>query len=405
MRSSAEPLLLTAPRAAPVQSLSLDPPPQPSPAEYRLYDALRYHVPVIDAAIQKIVRLTGGFRLVTDDPDAQMLLDRFAADVPVNACGVSLQLFADQMLDSLLTYGNAAGELLHDADGAPAAILTVRPECLCIRARSPGVCDFFAVDQKDGSEHPLRHPEHLLFAALNPPAGSTFGVSVLRGLPAVSGILLRIFNCIGLNYDRAGNIRYAVTYRPDPGSTAYTKEHVQKIAQAWQEGINASKFGEPQDFITVGNVDIKVIGAENQLFDTNVPVRQLLEQIVAKLSIPPFLLGLSWSSTERMSKQQADILTSELEYFRRVLSPLLRKIGAAVLRAAGFDAAVRVEWDNINLQDETELADARLKHAQAEEIELRNRQVRSKEHPASLHGEPQHPCRPSENCANARNSY
>lgn len=369
------PLLLTAPRAAPVQSLSLVPPPQPSPAEYRLYDALRFHVPVIDAAILKIVRLTGGFRLVSDDPDAQMRLDRFSENVPVNACGLSLQLFADQMLDSLLTYGNAAGELLTDDDGAPAGLLTVRPECLSIRADSPGKCAFFAVDQKDGSEHPLRHPEHLLFAALNPPAGSTFGVSLLRGLPAVSQILLRIFNCIGLNYDRAGNIRYAVTYRPDSGSAAYTKEHVQKIAEAWQEGINASKFGEPQDFITVGDVDIKVIGADNQLFDTNVPVRQLLEQIVAKLSIPPFLLGLSWSSTERMSKQQADILTSELEYFRRVLSPLLRKIGCAVLRAEGLDACVRVEWSNINLQDETELADARLKNAQAEEIELRNKAV------------------------------
>ena len=76
-----------------------------------------------------------------------------------------------------------------------------------------------------------------------------------------------------------------------------------------------------------------------------------------------------------MSKQQADILTSELEYFRRVLSPLLRKIGCAVLRAEGLDACVRVEWSNINLQDETELADARLKNAQAKEIELRNKAV------------------------------
>ena len=31
-----------------------------------------------------------------------------------------------------------------------------------------------------------------------------------------------------------------------------------------------------------------------------------------------------------------------------------------------------MEWDNINLQDESALADARLKNAQALEIELRN---------------------------------
>ena len=72
-----------------------------------------------------------------------------------------------------------------------------------------------------------------------------------------------------------------------------------------------------------------------------------------------------------MSKQQADILTSELEYFRRVLSPVLRRIGAAVLHSAGFAGDPQLEWDIINLQDETELADARLKNAQAAEIEMR----------------------------------
>ena len=126
-----------------------------------------------------------------------------------------------------------------------------------------------------------------------------------------------------------------------------------------------------QDFVAVGDIGIKVIGAENQLFDTNVPVRQLLEQIVSKLSIPPFLLGFSWSTTERMSTQQADILTSELEYFRRILTPLLRRVAVAVLRCNGFNCPADVQWDTINLQDETELADARLKNAQAAEIEQR----------------------------------
>jgi hypothetical protein len=123
--------------------------------------------------------------------------------------------------------------------------------------------------------------------------------------------------------------------------------------------------------VAVGDVDIKVIGADNQLFDTNVPVRQLLEQIVAKLSIPPFLLGLSWSSTERMSSQQADILTSELEYYRRLLTPVICDIGNAFLASSGWDSVCSVEWSNINLQDESVLAESRLKNAQAREIELR----------------------------------
>ena len=276
-------------------------------------------------------------------------------------------------INSLLTYGNAYGELIYDENGVPASLLTTHPGLVRVDAGQNGACRFLV---RSGNDFvPLRNAEHILFAALDPPAGSISGVSVLRGLPAVSQILLRIYECIGQNYDRAGNIRYAVTYHPDNDSAAFAKEHAQAIAETWQQGIRAAKYGEVQDFVAVGDIGIKVIGAENQLFDTNIPVRQLLEQIVAKLSIPPFLLGLQWSSTERMSAQQADILTSELEYFRRVLSPVLRKIGAAVLRGAGFSDEPEIAWDHINLQDETELADARLKNAQAEEIELRNRKT------------------------------
>ena len=360
------PVLLPAARPQQAQ-LPLKTPPDPR-CEWPLYDALRYAVPVVDAALRKIVRLSGGFRLTADDPDAQAILDRFADTVPVNGAGVSLQLFADQMLDSLLTYGNAVGEMLPDENGAPAALLTAHPGVLRIMPEPDGTCRLYR-RCKNGSKQLLTAPGRILFAALDPPAGEVCGVSVLRGLPAVAAILLRIYDCIGKNYQRAGNVRYAVTYQPDSTSAAFAKDHAKEIAEAWQSGIRAAEYGEVQDFVAVGNVGIKVIGAENQLFDTNVPVRQLLEQIVSKLSIPPFLLGFSWATTERMSAQQADILTSELEYFRRVLTPLLKKIGAAVLRGAGFDCVPEVVWDNINLQDEKELAEARLRNAQAAAVE------------------------------------
>lgn len=144
-----------------------------------------------------------------------------------------------------------------------------------------------------------------------------------------------------------------------------------QIAREWADGMNSAKYGQVKDFIAVGDVDIKVIGAENQLFDTEIPVRQILEQIVAKLSIPPFLLGLTWSSTERMSSQQADILTSELEYYRRLMSPVLRDIGNAFFRSKGYSPECSVEWDNINLQDESVLAQTRLNNARAAEIEAK----------------------------------
>ncbi|MCR5707511.1 MAG: phage portal protein [Ruminococcus sp.] len=349
-------------------------PPVAGPLEKELFDRLRYAVPVIDAAIMKIIRLTGGFRLVCSDERFQEQLDRFCENVPVGLTGTSLGCFADAFLDSMLTYGSAVGEIVIDEEGRRiAGLWNGDTTSTTVSAGASPFERRYAVRRQDGSLREVAHPERILYASL------TNGHSLLRGLPSISSILLRIYQCIGQNYDRAGNVRYAVTYKPQNGASdiASTREHAMQIAREWADGMNSAKCGRVKDFVAVGDVDIRVIGADNKLFDTNVPVRQIMEQIISKLSIPPFLLGLNWSSTERMSSQQADILTSELDYYRRLLTPVLRCIGDAYLCSAGAEAVCSVEWDNINLQDESVLAEARLKNAQAREIELRIRKNES----------------------------
>ena len=61
--------------------------------------------------------------------------------------------------------------------------------------------------------------------------------------------------------------------------------------------MESAKGGYVRDFVAAGNVDIKAIGADNQVLDSEVPVRQILEQLIARTGIPPFMLGLNWSST------------------------------------------------------------------------------------------------------------
>jgi hypothetical protein len=97
-----------------------------------------------------------------------------------------------------------------------------------------------------------------------------------------------------------------------------------------------------------------------------VPVRQILEQLVAKTGLPPFLLGFNWSTTERMSTQQADLLTSELWALRRSVQPALERICRTFLALEGLDTRFDIEWDDISLQDITEEAKADLYRAKAE---------------------------------------
>ena len=118
----------------------------------------------------------------------------------------------------------------------------------------------------------------------------------------------------------------------------------------------------------VSDVSIRVFGADCPIPDSEVPVRQMLEQILAKTGLPPFLLGLTWSSTERMSAQQADLLTSELESYRMLLTPVLQRILRTFLRLSGFSDEPQIVWDDVTLQDEVELARARLYDAQAKQL-------------------------------------
>ena len=337
-----------------------------SVCERRLYKSLRESLPIIDAAVYKIIRLVGGFKIKCSDKGAEKSLERFLADVRVNGNQRGIDCFLATYLDQLITYGTAVGEIVPDSRcrGIAALYNASLDDVELEEGNSPFDIKYF-VRTGTGERVPVKAPALVLCSTLMNEPGSVYGTSVLRGLPFISDILLRIINAVGTNWDRVGNVRFAVSYKPGENDRSFTKERAAQIAAEWSK---AMKSREPKDFVSVGDVSIRVIGAENQIPDCQVPSRMLLEQILSKLSIPPFLLGLSWSSTERMSGRQADILTTELEFYRRQLEGSIRKICSMFLKTEGFSTDYKIEWENIDLQDEVELARARLLNAQADAL-------------------------------------
>lgn len=338
-----------------------------------VYDGLRRSIPVVDAAIEKIGRLVGGCVPVCTNRQAQQELADFFQNVRVGAMSAGIDSFIRCYLDSLLTYGNAVGEMVLSAEGDRIAGLYNAPIDTIHFKNTNNPLGVEICTVKNGfSPTPVLYPQLIVCSALSPRAGELRGNSILSGLPFVCDVLMKIYSSMGQNFERIANLRYAVTYKPGAGSLdrAYAKDIADHIASEWADAMSAAKGGQIKDFVAVGDVDIKVIGADNQMIDSEIPVRQMLEQIVAKLGIPPFLLGLNWSSTERMSAQQADILTSELESYRRVLTPVLLKISRVFLRLRGYTCGVEIVWDNINLQDEMELANARLTSLEADKLQM-----------------------------------
>ena len=334
-----------------------------------LYESIRGQIPLVDAALDRIVRLMGEFDILCEDKTAKAELERLCRELPGGAGVQGIRPFLERYLDDLLTYGNAVGEILPAADGrGVAAVLNCPGDSLVVKpGPTPAQLRFFTASQ-GVEEREVPYPELILFSALHPRSGEVTGRSLLEGLPFVSDILSKIYASIGSNFERAGSLRYAITYRPEPGERVNTREVADTMAREWSAAMQSG--GESiSDFVVVGNVDIRVIGADSPVLDTQVPVRQLLEQMVAKLGVPPFLLGLQWSTTERMSSQQADMLTSELEHYRSLLTPVVLRILGTHLRLLGREAPFSIDWQSISLQDEGELALARYHNAQAAQME------------------------------------
>ena len=344
-------------------------------ADAALYRSVREAVPIVDAAIGKLVRLSGGFRVLCEDERAQEELGEFLRTVNVGHAQVGFNAFLDKYLDSLLTNGRAVGEIVPDAEGREiAAVLCHRVEQLALREGETALDVRFCGYDAAGRLRELPRQELVLFTPLLPESENPYGVSLLRSMPFMAELLSRIYYAVGQNWERCGNVRFAVVYKPqgEEPDGALARERAELLAQEWSGAMQETRGGSVRDFVSVGDVSIRAIGADNVMPDCEVPVRQILEQLVAKTGLPPFLLGLSWSSTERMSSQQADMLTSEITALRRTLTPMVERVCRLWLRLHGYGCRFAVEWDDINLQDLVEEAKAELYREQARRLRLEN---------------------------------
>ena len=334
--------------------------------EEEIYRRLREAIPVLDAAVGKLVRLSGGFSVECKSQASQKRLEEFLRTMPCGYGQVGIDSFLGCYVDSLLTYGRAVGEMIVSGGrvrGLCWGDVTALDIC---EGESPMEVVLWGPDAH-GTMRPLPLQHLLLFTALNPEPKHPYGVSMFRGMPFLADILMRIYSAIGSNWDRAGNVRYSVICKnAEDLDPAVARERGQQMANEWAKAMDDTKNGSVRDFIAMGDVQIKVIGGEAPILDSQVPVRQMLEQLIAKTGLPPFLLGLNWSTTERMSTQQADILTSEIWALRRTVEPAVRKICKTFLAYEGLDDRLEICWNDISLQDITQEAQADLYRAQAE---------------------------------------
>ena len=335
--------------------------------EERIYQQIREAIPVLDAAVGKLIRLSAGFDVRCPSVQNTAQLQQFLKTVNCGRGQRGIDSFLSAYLDSLLVYGRAVGEMVV-AGGHMRGVCWGDVTQLQVREKPDSLDVELCAEDENGQVRPLPYQDLLLFTTMKPEPEHPYGVSLFRGMPFLAEILLKIYQTIGVNWERAGNVRYSVVCKNDGElDPEAAQERGDQIAREWARAIEDGKNGTVRDFVAVGDVEIRVIGSESPILDSQIPVRQIMEQLIAKTGLPPFLLGMSWSTTERMCAQQADLLTSELWALRRTVEPALEQICRTYLALEGRDPRVEILWDDISLQDITEEAKADLYTAQAQQ--------------------------------------
>ena len=349
----------------------------PSKFDLELYELIREAIPFIDVAIIKLVRLIGDFEFDTFG-DKRLLekLNAFRRAVRVNYLGVGLDDFIYQMSDAAFHYGFGVGELIPTRSRMEVERLKVANSKYFKFKLKNGrlvLTQDFGIEKTD-----IEFNDNIFYLAFDKRNGHPQGYSLLYSLPFVADIFARIEKSIENVWWRAGDPTFVTTIQGGERTTGeQIKDAVEDVKKQMIEAMRARRDGKVYDIYTGvpmgGKILIDILGKEFKFPDLKDSVRLLLEQIVAKTGLPPFMLGLSWSTTERMSKDQNDMIVADTQYRRQQLDPILDEVIDRFLVLTG-DAGKKWKkvWAPVNLLDVLETGRARYFEAFAMEKELQN---------------------------------
>jgi len=350
---------------------------QPLKFNLDLYDLMREAVPLLDVAVIKLVRLIGDFELTAAEPGVQRLLSDFKSGVRVNHFSSGLNTWVDQLCDSALAKGMGFGELV------PAEMLDDVERLKIARAN-----DFRFVERngrlllgqaREGEFNvlPFANQDFIYYLSFDQRDGHPQGYSLFYSLPFVVKLFLRIQQAIENQVWRVGDPTFLVTVQGGRGGDfGRVKKAAEDLQNDITEVFRARRRGSVRDVAAAvpegASIDVKILGGQDTILNLQVPVHTAQEEIITKTGLPPFMFGLyKWTTTERMSNNQNDMIVANINAYRTKIDPIIRRVVDTFLILRGEAGANwKLEWKEVNLLDKTEQARARLLNATVLDKEL-----------------------------------
>lgn len=365
-----------------------------------LYEAVREAIPIIDGGIGRLVTLDGIVRVRGASDALVAEIEDWMQSVPVNDAEAGLQALYSSQGNEVYEQGVSLAEFVvkgRDIVGlrvADSKGIAFTRDAAGLHAwyRPPGHGKRGGGDGYDTVESVLRRGlpasaamqgmtehgysklarERLIYVVNEPEADNPYGTSKLRSLEFVSQLLLKIQNAMGRAWERYGDPPLHLVYKTktklDP---AELKEREKLLSDALAKAMKARAAGNSVDLVNaLGALDelsINVIGANGLVMEVEVPAKHLLEQVVAKFGLPPWMLGLQWSTSERLAEQQSIVVLQESATRFERRRPGLTRVVETMLRLRGRTWR-RGDWELYqelpNLHDEMKRAQAEFLRAQ-----------------------------------------
>lgn len=367
-----------------------------------LLEALREAVPVLDGGINRLVTLDGILEVQGGNDRLVAEIEEWSRNTPVNDVEAGLQALYAGLGGEFYEQGIGIAEYVYEPKGRDVVGMRVadskgikfvrdgnrmrifyRPPAHRADTRADGLGTVEAL-LRGGVTPSIASsmlqlgyveldPLQLVINVHQPEADNPYGTSILRSVPFVAQILLKMQNATGRSWERYGDPPYHVHYgtknRKVDGAEALRR--AQSIVNNLALAMAGKARGNSVDLATGAGegdeIKLEVIGANGIALEIETPARHMLEQVVAAFGLPPWMLGITWSQAAGIGEQQSVVVLQESQTRFSRRSPALHRPIEAMLRARGRTWKAG-DWGLVqrlpNLMDEAKRAQAAFLRAQ-----------------------------------------
>ena len=325
---------------------------------------LRNNIPILDIAITKKIQLIGKYRIdAFGNKAVQDKLDTFNDSVKVNYFGNGLNDHIKQLCDSTFEFGTSFGEIVPLADfNGIYKLKNARTKDVTFIHNEGDLV--YAPKTKYGEKpKPFENQEFIYSVAFDKREGRPDGMSMFNSLPFIGQLFMRILKTIENQVWRMGDPTFVFAIESAENYNE-AKSSITGLQSNTQTAMKERRVGKTSDIFTAlpkgSKLFMKALGEGLDLPPLEIPMKTILEQIIAKTNFPPFFFGIHWASTYNITKHQNDMIISSIESHRDQLNPILKRIFDMFLIMEGHAGVpYKWVWEPVNLLDLSEQAKAR----------------------------------------------